>query len=83
MSSWEVECEHWNMEHVLSFSSSRLAYTKLSELLRAETTKVSPGTTTTMKELYREIKINKHGLRFLPKLSLSGLAEVVYFYLLI
>ena len=37
----------------------------------------------TMKELYREIKINKHGLRFLPKLSLSGLAEVVYFYLLI
>ena len=36
-----------------------------------------------MKELYREIKINKHGLRFLPKLSLSGLAEVVYFYLLI
>jgi len=34
-----------------------------------------------MKELYREIKINKHGLRFLPKLSLSGLAEVVYFYL--
>ena len=36
-----------------------------------------------MKELYREIKINKPGLRFLPKLSLSGLAEVVYFYLLI
>ena len=36
-----------------------------------------------MKELYREIKINKHGLRFLPKLSLSGLAEVVYFYLII
>ena len=36
-----------------------------------------------MKELYREIKINKHGLRFLPKLNLSGLAEVVYFYLLI
>ena len=35
----------------------------------------SPG----MKELYREIKINKHGLRFLPKLSLSGLAEVVIF----
>ena len=37
----------------------------------------------TMKELYREIKINKHGPSFLPKLSLSGLAEVVYFYLLI
>ena len=36
-----------------------------------------------MKELYMEIKINKHGPRFLPKLSLSGLAEVVYFYLLI
>ena len=36
-----------------------------------------------MKELYREIKINKHGPSFLPKLSLSGLAEVVYFYLLI
>ena len=36
-----------------------------------------------MKQLYREIKINKPGLRFLPKLSLSGLAEVVYFYLLI
>ena len=36
-----------------------------------------------MKELYRKIKINKHGPRFLPKLSLSGLAEVVYFYLLI
>ena len=36
-----------------------------------------------MKELYREIKINKPGLRFLPKLSLSVLAEVVYFYLLI
>jgi len=36
-----------------------------------------------MKELYREIKINKPGLRFLPKLSLSGLSEVVYFYLLI
>ena len=32
-----------------------------------------------MKELYREIKINKPGLRFLPELSLSGLAEVVYF----
>ena len=36
-----------------------------------------------MKELYREIKISKPGLRFLPKLSLSGLAEVVFFYLLI
>ena len=32
-----------------------------------------------MKELYREIKVNKPGLRFLPELSLSGLAEVVYF----
>ena len=32
-----------------------------------------------MKELYREIKINKPGLRFLPELSLFGLAEVVYF----
>ena len=38
---------------------------------------------TSMKELYREIKINKPGLRFLPELSLSGLAEVVYFDLLI
>ena len=32
-----------------------------------------------MKELYREIKVNKPWLRFLPELSLSGLAEVVYF----
>ena len=28
-------------------------------------------------------QINKPGLRFLPELSLSGLAEVVYFYLLL
>ena len=32
-----------------------------------------------MKELYREIKINKPGPRFLPELSLSGPAKVVYF----
>ena len=67
MSSWEVECEHWNMEHVLSFSSSRLAYTKLSELLRAETTKVSPGTTTTRQHLIdgRRLDNNRTPLSFI------------------
>ena len=32
-----------------------------------------------MKEVYWEIKINKPGPRFLPELSLSGPAKVVYF----
>ena len=33
-----------------------------------------------MKELYREIKINKHGLKFLPKLSLSHASNAVPLY---
>ena len=37
------------------------------------------GMVLTMKEVYWEIKINKPGPRFLPELSLSGPAKVVYF----
>ena len=41
--------------------------------------KTQKGLSKTMKEVYWEIKINKPGPRFLPELSLSGPAKVVYF----